>query len=45
MRQVVGKTYYYSDFISEEERVAIEEWALRNEIHFIPNPSGPFRLM
>ena len=45
MKQVVGKTYYYSDFISEEERVVIEEWVLRNEMCFIPNPSGPFRLM
>lgn len=43
MKKIVGKTYYYSDFITEEEREIIEEWALRNEEYLIPNPSGPFR--
>jgi hypothetical protein len=39
----IGNTYFYPDFISDFERVKIEEWALRNENFLIPNPSGPFR--
>jgi hypothetical protein len=44
MKTEVGKTYFYTDFITEEERLVVKEWALRNESHLIPNPSGPFRV-
>ena len=43
MKEFVGKTYYYPEFITEEEQKIIKEWALRNESFLIPNPSGPFR--
>jgi hypothetical protein len=43
MKTYVGKTYFYSDFITEEERFMVKEWALRNESLLIPNPTGPFR--
>lgn len=43
MKELVGKTYYYPNFISEEEKEIIKKWALRNEEHLVPNPSGPFR--
>ena len=43
MKQSIGKTYYYSDFITEDERLIIMDWALRNESYLIPNPTGPFR--
>lgn len=43
MKELLGKTYYYSDFITEEERITIKEWALRNERFLIANPTGPFR--
>jgi hypothetical protein len=43
MKQSIGKTYYYPDFIKEDERLIIMDWALRNESYLIPNPTGPFR--
>ena len=43
MKQSIGKTYYYPDFITEDERLIIMDWALRNESYLIPNPTGPFR--
>lgn len=43
MKIHVGKTYYHADFISEEERIVVKEWALRNEQCLVPNPTGPFR--
>lgn len=44
MKTLVGKTYYYSDFITEEERILIKEWALRNEKYYFANPTGPHRV-
>jgi len=43
MKTPVGQTYYHNDFITEEERIIVKEWAIRNEQYLIPNPSGPFR--
>ena len=43
VKEQIGKTYYYKNFISLEEQQNIREWALRNESYFIPNPKGPFR--
>lgn len=43
MKTNVGTTYYYSDFITDRERDIIKDWAIRNESHLIPNPTGPFR--
>ena len=43
MKTNVGTTYYYSNFISDEEKDTIKDWALRNESYLIPNPTGPFR--
>jgi hypothetical protein len=43
MKTPVGQTYYHNEFITEEERIIVKEWAIRNEKYLIPNPSGPFR--
>jgi hypothetical protein len=43
MKTHVGTTYYYSNFITDEERDIIKNWALRNEKYLIPNPTGPSR--
>jgi hypothetical protein len=43
MKKQVGQTYFYSDFINDEEQSIIRDWALRNQQYFIPNPTGPFR--
>jgi hypothetical protein len=43
MKIVVGKTYYYEDFITVDEQLFLRDWALRNEEYLIPNPSGPYR--
>jgi hypothetical protein len=43
MKKKIGSTYFYENFISQEEQEVIREWALRNEKYLIPNPSGPFR--
>lgn len=43
MKVQIGKTYYYPEFISEEEKQIVEEWALRNEKFLVPNRSGPAR--
>jgi hypothetical protein len=43
MKTLIGKTYYYPNFISEDEKTTIFDWSLRNEDSLIPNPSGPFR--
>lgn len=43
MKTEVGRTYYYPEFITEEEQTIIKNWSLRNEKYLIPNPSGPFR--
>jgi hypothetical protein len=43
MKVVVGKTYYYEDFITVDEQLFLRDWALRNEDKLIPNPSGPYR--
>jgi hypothetical protein len=43
MKTHIGTTYYYSNFITDEERDVIKNWALRNEEYLIPNPTGPFR--
>ena len=43
MKQQVGSTYFYDNFISEEEQEIIRDWALRNEKYLTPNPSGPYR--
>jgi hypothetical protein len=43
MKQQIGSTYFYDNFISQEEQEIIREWALRNEKYLIPNPTGPFR--
>ena len=39
----IASTYFYDNFISEEEQRIIREWALRNEKYLIPNPTGPYR--
>jgi hypothetical protein len=43
MKTNVGTTYYYSNFITDEEKDIVRDWALRNEICLTPNPTGPFR--
>jgi hypothetical protein len=43
MKEQIGQTYYYPNFINDEEQSIIYEWSLRNEKFLIPNPSGPFR--
>lgn len=43
MKEQIGQTYFYPNFISEKEQSIIKEWGLRNEKYLIPNPSGPFR--
>jgi hypothetical protein len=43
MKVTAGSTYYYPNFITEEERLTIKDWALRNEKCLSPNPTGPFR--
>lgn len=43
MKQSIGKTYYYPEFITSEEQKIIFDWSLRNEYELIPNPTGPFR--
>jgi len=43
MKQQIGSTYFYDNFISQEEQEVIRNWALRNEKYLIPNSSGPFR--
>ena len=43
MKHEIGSTYFYDNFISEEEQRIIREWALRNEKYLIPNPTGPYR--
>lgn len=43
MKKKIGSTYFYENFISQEEQEVIREWALRNEKHLIPNPRGPYR--
>lgn len=46
MKQQIGLTYFYDNFISEEEQEIIREWALRNEKFLLTNPvspGGPFR--
>jgi hypothetical protein len=43
MKTLIGKTYYYPNFISEYEQKTILDWALRNEHSLIKNPTGPFR--
>jgi hypothetical protein len=43
MKINIGTTYYYSNFITDKERDVIKDWALRNESHLIPNPTGPYR--
>lgn len=45
MRENVGLTYYYPNFINEEEQFVIKNWALRNRQHFIKNTTGPFRVL
>lgn len=44
MKQQIGSTYFYDNFISQEEQKVILEWGLRNEKYLIPNPLGPFRV-
>jgi hypothetical protein len=44
MKQQIGSTYFYDNFISQEEQEIIREWALRNEKYLIANPTGPFRV-
>ena len=44
MKQQIGSTYFYENFISQEEQEIIREWALRNEKYLIANPTGPFRV-
>lgn len=43
MKQIVGETYYYSDFINQEEQIIIKNWSLRNEKYLFTNPTGPYR--
>jgi hypothetical protein len=43
MKHEIGSTYFYDNFISEEEQGIIREWALRNEKYLMPNPTGPYR--
>jgi hypothetical protein len=43
VKQEIGSTYFYDNFISSEEQEIIREWALRNEKHLIPGPEGPNR--
>jgi hypothetical protein len=43
VKQEIGSTYFYDNFISQEEQEVIRNWALRNEKYLIPNSSGPFR--
>ena len=43
MKVVVGKTYYYEDFITVDEQLFLRDWALRNEDNLIPNSTGPYR--
>jgi hypothetical protein len=44
MKQKIGSTYFYDNFISKEEQEIVRDWALRNEKYLIPNPTGPFRV-
>ena len=43
MKHEIGSTYFYDNFITEDEQEIIREWALRNEKHLIPGPKGPNR--
>jgi hypothetical protein len=43
MKTNIGTTYYYPNFITDEERDVIKNWALRNEHYLIPNSSGSSR--
>jgi hypothetical protein len=43
MKTNIGATYYYPNFITDEERDIIKKWALSNEKYLISNPTGPFR--
>ena len=43
MKREIGSTYFYDDFISQEEQATIRKWALRNEKYLIPGAKGPNR--
>ena len=43
MKREIGSTYFYDDFISQEEQSTIRKWALRNEKYLIHGAKGPNR--
>ena len=42
-KENIGRTYYYSEFITQNEQLIIKNWSLRNEKFLIPQLSGPYR--
>lgn len=40
---ILENTYGYEDFITEEERLFLEEWAILNNSNFKRNSEGPYR--
>jgi hypothetical protein len=40
---ILENTYGYEDFITEEERLFLEEWALSNHSYLKRNVEGPYR--
>ena len=39
----LGQTYGYEDFITEDERLFIEKWAIENNSKLKKNGAGPYR--
>ena len=42
-KTIFVNTYGYENFITEDERLFLEKWAIENSIHLKPNSKGPFR--
>ena len=42
-RVILENTYGYEDFITEEERLFLEEWAILNNSNLKRNSEGPYR--
>lgn len=40
---LLENTYGYEDFITEEERLFLEEWAIKNHSYLKRNSEGPYR--